>query len=190
MRAVRDAGKPKPGILTWLRSKWYLPVAAGACAAVLAIFATHSTTAPSPKTVTVATAADPLEGIAVAAAATPGDRAVARFAPRFGRQLDMARRRSVLTLLTALARLVWRQRRWRRRRHQPKGRRRGKCRSAFLISTAPKARRCGSVRCVNCRSSPPEARRTVARAVDGDEPAAGKAPDVARHGRAALENGP
>src|SRR5438094_31211 len=64
MRSVRDAAEPKPGLLAWLRSKWYLPVAAAACAAVLAILATRSNVTPTPT-------ADPLEEIAVAAAATP-----------------------------------------------------------------------------------------------------------------------
>ena len=64
MRAVREDAEPKPGILAWLRRKWYLPLTAGACAAVLAIFATRSTVAPVP-------AADPLDEIAVAVAATP-----------------------------------------------------------------------------------------------------------------------
>jgi len=64
MRVVREAAEPKPGILAWLRSKWYLPVAAGACAAVLAFFAMRSAVAPPSGT-------DPLEGIALAAAATP-----------------------------------------------------------------------------------------------------------------------
>jgi len=64
MRAVREAAEPKPGILAWLRSKWVLPVAAGACAAVLAFLAMRPAAAPVP-------AADPLEEIAVAVAATP-----------------------------------------------------------------------------------------------------------------------
>lgn len=69
MRAVReahDAGGPQPGLVAWLRSKWYLPVAAGACAAVLAILAMRPAGTPKP-----APGADPLEGIAIAAAATP-----------------------------------------------------------------------------------------------------------------------
>jgi hypothetical protein len=64
MRAVREAAEPKPGILAWLRRKWVLPVAAGACAAVLAFVATRPSVAPAPAT-------DPLEEIATAAAATP-----------------------------------------------------------------------------------------------------------------------
>ena len=65
MRAVREVVEPKPGIFAWLRSKWVLPAAAGACAAVFAIFAMRSTVAPLP------TADQALEEIATAAAATP-----------------------------------------------------------------------------------------------------------------------
>lgn len=64
MRAVREAAEPQPGILAWLRRKWVLPVAAGACAAVLAFFAMRPAGTPAP-------GADPLEEIAIAAAATP-----------------------------------------------------------------------------------------------------------------------
>ncbi|MEO6784775.1 MAG: hypothetical protein ABI318_01475 [Chthoniobacteraceae bacterium] len=65
MRAVRAEADPKPGLLAWLRAKWYLPAAAGACAAVFAVLALR------PAATTTAPAADPLEGIALAAAATP-----------------------------------------------------------------------------------------------------------------------
>jgi len=65
MRAVREAAEPKPGFLAWLRSKWVLPLAAGACAAVLAFLAMRPTVTPVP------TADQALEGIATAAAATP-----------------------------------------------------------------------------------------------------------------------
>lgn len=64
MRAVRQAAEPKPGLLAWLRSKWYLPAGAGACAAVLTFFAMRPTGTPG-------AGADPLEEIAIAAAATP-----------------------------------------------------------------------------------------------------------------------
>ena len=64
IRAVRAGAEPKPGLLAWLRTKWYLPAAAGACAAVLAFLALRPA-------VTTAPGADPLEGIALAAAATP-----------------------------------------------------------------------------------------------------------------------
>lgn len=67
MRAVReahDAAAPQPGFLVWLRRRWYLPVAAGACAAVLAVFSMRPAGTSVP-------AADPLAEIAVAAAATP-----------------------------------------------------------------------------------------------------------------------
>ena len=64
LRAVRADAEPKPGLLAWLRAKWIVPVAAGTCAAVLAILALRPT-------VTTPPAADPLEGIALAAAATP-----------------------------------------------------------------------------------------------------------------------
>ena len=63
MRAVRADAEPKPGFLAWLRAKWILPVAAGACAAVLAFLALRPAA-------TIVPAADPLEGIALAAAAT------------------------------------------------------------------------------------------------------------------------
>jgi hypothetical protein len=66
MRAVREDATPQPGFVAWLRSKWYLPVAAGACAAVLAILAMRPVGTPNP-----APGADPLEGIAIAATATP-----------------------------------------------------------------------------------------------------------------------
>jgi hypothetical protein len=64
MRTVCAEMQPKPGFLAWLRAKWVLP-AAGACAAAIAIFLAlrpAGTTQP---------ATDPLEGIALAAAATP-----------------------------------------------------------------------------------------------------------------------
>lgn len=65
MRAVREAAEPKPGLLTWLRSKWLLPAAAGGCAAVLAFLALRpDARAPVP-------AADPLEEIATAVTARP-----------------------------------------------------------------------------------------------------------------------
>ncbi len=64
MRAVRAGAEPKAGFLAWLRAKWYVPAAAGACAAVLAFLALR----PPPP---AAPAADPLEGIALAAASTP-----------------------------------------------------------------------------------------------------------------------
>lgn len=64
MRAVREDTEPKPGFIAWLRSKWVLPVAAGACAAVFAFLAMRPAVAPAP-------VADPLEEIAIAAAATP-----------------------------------------------------------------------------------------------------------------------
>ena len=64
MRAVRADAEPKPGFLARLRAKWVLPAAAGAGAAVIAIFALRPSVTRPP-------AADPLEGIALAAAATP-----------------------------------------------------------------------------------------------------------------------
>ena len=64
MRSIRDAAEPQPGLIAWLRSKWLLPVAAGACAAVVAFLAMRPAGTPMP-------AADPLEEIAIAAAATP-----------------------------------------------------------------------------------------------------------------------
>ncbi len=65
MRAVRAETEPKPGFLAWLRAKWALPAAAGACAAAVAIFLALRPAGTTPPV------ADPLEGIALAAAATP-----------------------------------------------------------------------------------------------------------------------
>ena len=64
MRAVRAEAESKPGLLAWLRAKWYVPAAAGACAAVLAFLAMRPAVVPAP-------GADPLEEIAIAAAAAP-----------------------------------------------------------------------------------------------------------------------
>lgn len=64
MRAIRQTSERQPGILAWLRSRWYLPATAGACAAVLAFLALRHTDVPAP-------VVDPLEEIAIAAAATP-----------------------------------------------------------------------------------------------------------------------
>ena len=64
MRTVRAEAEPKHGFLAWLRAKWVLPAAAAACAAVVAILALRPPATTPP-------AADPLEGIALAAAATP-----------------------------------------------------------------------------------------------------------------------
>ncbi|MEO6738628.1 MAG: hypothetical protein ABIP20_00140 [Chthoniobacteraceae bacterium] len=63
LRAVRAEAEPKPGLLAWLRAKWFLPLAAGACAAVLAFLALRPTT--------TVPATDPLEEMATAAAAAP-----------------------------------------------------------------------------------------------------------------------
>jgi hypothetical protein len=65
MRAVRAESERKPGFLAWLRAKWVLSSAAGACAAAVLVYL-----ALRPPATTVP-AADPLEGIALAAAATP-----------------------------------------------------------------------------------------------------------------------
>ena len=64
LRAVRADAAPKPSFLAWLRAKWVLPTAAAACAAVVAILALRPA-GTTPQTT------DPLEGIALAAAATP-----------------------------------------------------------------------------------------------------------------------
>ncbi len=63
MRSIRDA-EPHPGFIAWLRSKWLLPVAAGACAAVVAFLAMR----PAGTSMAMA---DPLEEIAAAAATVP-----------------------------------------------------------------------------------------------------------------------
>jgi hypothetical protein len=65
MRAIRQAEEPQPGILAWLRRKWYLPATAGACAAVLAFLALRPADVSAP-------ASDPLAEIAIAAATTTG----------------------------------------------------------------------------------------------------------------------
>jgi hypothetical protein len=64
VREAREAAAPQSGFVAWLRSKWYLPLSVGACAAALAILAMRPTGTSVP-------AADPLEEIALAAAATP-----------------------------------------------------------------------------------------------------------------------
>ncbi len=64
LRAVRAESVEKAGFLAWLRAKWFLPAAAGACAAVVAFLALRPAIPTTP-------GADPLEGIALAAAATP-----------------------------------------------------------------------------------------------------------------------
>jgi glutathione S-transferase len=64
MRAVREAAELKSSLFARLRARWYLTVAAGACAMVYAFFAQRPMVAPS-------LGADPLEEIATAAAATP-----------------------------------------------------------------------------------------------------------------------
>jgi hypothetical protein len=66
LRAVREAEEPRPGILEWLRRKWYVPVAAGACAAVLAFFAMRPTSGSGVQVAAV----DPLEEIAIVAVAS------------------------------------------------------------------------------------------------------------------------
>ena len=62
MRAVRADAESKPGLLAWLHTKWMLPAAAAAFAAVLAFLALRPTA-------TMAPAGDPLAEIAIAAAA-------------------------------------------------------------------------------------------------------------------------
>ncbi len=65
MRAIRAESEPKPGLFAWLRAKWYVPAAAGACAAVLAFLAIQ------PAAIIPAAGSDPLEEIAAAAATAP-----------------------------------------------------------------------------------------------------------------------
>ena len=64
MRSIRAEAEPKPGLLAWLRAKWYVPAAAGACATLLAFLAIRPAVVPAQGT-------DPLEEIAIAAAAAP-----------------------------------------------------------------------------------------------------------------------
>ena len=64
MRAAREDAAQKPGFLAWLRAKWVVPAAGACAAAVLVVLALRPATTTAP-------AADPLEGIALAAAATP-----------------------------------------------------------------------------------------------------------------------
>ena len=42
LRAIREREAPKVGMIDWLRRKWFLPLTAGACAAVLVFFATRA----------------------------------------------------------------------------------------------------------------------------------------------------
>lgn len=63
LRSIREAEERQPGILDWLRRKWFLPVAAGACAVAAVFFALHST----PKM----PAGDPLEEMATVVAGGP-----------------------------------------------------------------------------------------------------------------------
>jgi len=66
LRALREDGEPRPGIVEWLRRKWYVPIAAGACAVVFATLALRSAVGPAAPGL----GADPLEEIAMAATAT------------------------------------------------------------------------------------------------------------------------
>lgn len=66
LRAVREGGEPRLGILEWLRRRWYVPVGAGACASVLAMLAMRPSGGPGLQIA----GADPLEEIAMVAAAS------------------------------------------------------------------------------------------------------------------------
>ena len=67
LRAIREDAERRPGLLEWLRRKWYMPVAAGAFAAVVAMLAMRPSTGGQG---VQTAAADPLEGIAMAAVAS------------------------------------------------------------------------------------------------------------------------
>ena len=68
VRAVRAADEPQPGFFVWLRRRWFVPLAAGACAVVIAIFAFHH---PAGERENLVAAADPLEEIAAVATGAP-----------------------------------------------------------------------------------------------------------------------
>jgi hypothetical protein len=64
MRAIRISEEPQAGFLHWLRRRWFVPLAAGGCAAIVAFFAMRPTAEPAKPIAS----ADPLAEIVVAAA--------------------------------------------------------------------------------------------------------------------------
>ena len=68
MRAVRAEDEPQPGILAWLRRRWMMPVAAGACAAIVAVLALYR---PASQRETLAAGSDPLEEMVQIATGAP-----------------------------------------------------------------------------------------------------------------------
>ena len=68
VRAARSADEPQPGILVWLRRRWFVPLTAGACAALIAFLAIHH---PASERGNLVAAADPLEEIAAVATGAP-----------------------------------------------------------------------------------------------------------------------
>lgn len=68
VRAVRNVDRPQPGLFAWLRSRWTMPVAAGACAAIALALAFYPPDAPLENP---APGSDPLEEMAAASPGTP-----------------------------------------------------------------------------------------------------------------------
>ena len=68
VRAVRAGDEAQPGFLAWLRRRWFVPLTAGACAAVIAILAFYR---PSGERGDLVAASDPLEEIAAVATGAP-----------------------------------------------------------------------------------------------------------------------
>ena len=61
MRAIREPEVERLSIWAWLRQKWIIPVAAGACAVVAAVAVMkNGGPTPAPKAQPIAKAADPL----------------------------------------------------------------------------------------------------------------------------------
>ena len=68
VRALRAVDEPQPGFLVWLGRRWFVPLAAGACAVLVAVLAIHR---PADERGTLVAAADPLEEIAAVATGAP-----------------------------------------------------------------------------------------------------------------------
>ena len=68
LRAIETEPAPRAGFLAWLKARWYLPVTAGACAAVMALLVLRSHDEPAAPS---AGSDALLAGIASAAADAP-----------------------------------------------------------------------------------------------------------------------
>ena len=68
VRAVRAGDEPQPGILAWLRRRWFVPLTAGACAVLIAVLALYR---PAGEQGTLVAVSDPLEEIAAVATGAP-----------------------------------------------------------------------------------------------------------------------